>query len=67
MAIIVKSAKVLIQAHGPDLVIVETNLPPAIYPFTENTSPRFEVARGQGAQYVRNNLSIEPEIIEIGA
>lgn len=66
MQINVTSAKVLIAKHGPDLVIVETDLPPTVFPYKENATPRFEVAKGQGADYVRTHLGIEPEVINIG-
>jgi hypothetical protein len=65
MQITIKSATVVMSA-GTDLVILETDLPPAVWPFEHQPSPRFEVAKGFGEQYVKDNFGLEPEVIDTG-
>lgn len=54
--------------HGPDLIQLHTKgLKPCIWPFDESPTPRFEVARGTGIDYVKENFGIQPEFLDIRA
>lgn len=52
--------------HGPDKIMVTApNLKPTVWPFNEPAVLRFEVARGNGVKYVRENFGVEPEFLDI--
>lgn len=63
MKLEITGAKILRSRVGTDKVYLRTNMPPCIWPHTENPMPSFEVSRGQAESYVRENFGIEPEIL----
>lgn len=64
MNINITRATVLI-VHGADKVSLQTDLPSPFASWLpdEKLSLNFEVTKGLGAQYVRDNFGLEPEII----
>ena len=50
------------SGDGSDHIMIFTNLPPATKPCTQNQIIEFKVAKGDGAQYIRENFGIEPNI-----
>lgn len=62
------SEATVIRAHGPDKVILETDLPDGMYPYTGKMSVKFSVSRGTGEQYVRKHFNDLPvRLIEVPA
>lgn len=61
----VVAVKVLTR-NGTDLIHLETELPPCFPAGVGANSPtlQFETQKGCGADYVRENFGVEPEIIE---
>lgn len=58
---------IVLETNGTDVVFVHTNLPS---PFpsefsSQNLMFKFDVSKGSGAQYVKNNFNIEPEVINV--
>lgn len=48
-----------------DKVIIHTNnLPSTVYPWDEKGSLVMDVAKDQGAQYVRDNFGMEAKVIQ---
>jgi hypothetical protein len=55
----------VVVSHGTDTVLINTNLPQGVWPFGKTGGHMsLEVARGRGAQYVRDNFGIEPKVIK---
>lgn len=53
------------QRHGPDTLILETDLPSGIWPFHGTQNLRTEIARGTAVQWVEENFpETEFEIVE---
>lgn len=50
---------------GIDKVIIETDLPPTVFPFKENAHFVLHVCKGDGEKYVIDNLGIIPEVINV--
>lgn len=65
----INKATVLIGKYRADLVILHTDFPcPFVKEFCpqqENLGLQFETTKGNGAEYVRKNFGIEPEVIDI--
>lgn len=60
----IKKIQILIRKNCTDVVFVHTGFPTPFPHFTdENMMMKFEVQRGNGINYVRENFKIEPEII----
>lgn len=54
----------VISLTGTDIVILKTDsLPDPVWPYEGNIKLQFEAAHGKGAEYVKNHLGIEPEVI----
>lgn len=54
-------ATVLLQPNGADMVFLHTELPPTMPKVsTQSPSLKFEVEAGQGIEYVRKVIGIEP-------
>lgn len=58
---------VLIRGGHTDEVFIDTNLPGSFPKEVDkaNLTLRFEVQKGKGIQYVRDNFGIEPEVLDI--
>lgn len=66
IAIDVKRVDVIEREHGTDKVIVHThNLAPTVHPYDELGSFVMDIRKGYGAQYVRENFKIEPNVINV--
>lgn len=63
MNINISSVIVLVSENGMDKVIINTDLPPTVYPWTDAASLILNVAKGQGEQYVIKNFAVKPEVI----
>lgn len=50
----------VLSGFGTDKIIIETDLPNGIYPYTGNATVTLEVARGTGIDYVRKQFECEP-------
>jgi len=50
---------------GTDNVRLLTNLPQPIWPFDGNLTMQFEVAKGDGVEYVSKHFKLEPEVIKM--
>jgi hypothetical protein len=64
----IEIVKILLMSGGQgcDTVLLHTKLPPSVYPWTENPSLKFEVAKGKGRDYARDNFpGIELEEIKL--
>lgn len=56
----------VITQSGTDQVRVETTLPLGVYPYKGYPQTlSFEVTKGMGVQYVRDNFKIEPEVLNV--
>lgn len=56
---------VLTREQGMDKVIINTyDLPSTVYPWDEKGSLTMDVAKGQGADYVKKTFGIEPQVIK---
>lgn len=56
----------VLTTHGTDLVVVDTTLPTP-YPPEVSDQPlslKFDVTKGRGVDYVKDNFHIEPEVID---
>jgi len=63
----IKQVDVIEREHGTDRVIVHThNLAPTVYPYDQLGSFVMDIRKGGGAQYVRDNFNVEPNIIKVG-
>jgi len=51
--------------HGCDHVNLETDLPDAVYPFTENLTLHFQAARETGEMYMCQHLPAVPFTVVI--
>lgn len=51
---------------GPDYVSLTTTLPGVMWPAEEPLSLKFECAPKKGVEWVRENVGIEPEVVELG-
>ena len=63
MLIKVTKAMVLV-GMGSDKVILETEMPPSVYPHQASPTLQFEVTAGRVADYVRDYLHLDPEVID---
>jgi hypothetical protein len=55
---------VVMQLSGTDEVRIETDLPLGVYPYKDYPQAlKFEVTRGMGIKYVKDNFGIEPEVL----
>jgi hypothetical protein len=68
MNIEIVKVTMLSRAHGPDQITLHTKLPS---PFPPEVSDQplqldFVATKGMGADYVRENFGMEPEVLEIG-
>jgi len=62
----VKRVDVIERENGTDKVIVHThNLAPTVYPYDELGSFVMDIRKGYGAQYVRDNFNVEPNVIKV--
>lgn len=60
------SVTVVSDSHGCDSIILETDLPNGIYPFTGNQIVKMEIARGRYPEYLKEHFSeITPKIINV--
>jgi len=62
----ITKVKVLIT-NGTDKVLIKTTLPPP-YPPCISDGPltiSFDVTKGKGIQYVKDNFQLEPEVVEV--
>ena len=50
---------IVLKTNATDKVILFTDLPPAVWPFKEDTCLQFDVAQGKGEQYVKDNFGLE--------
>lgn len=50
---------IVLKTNATDKVILFTDLPPAVWPFKEETCLQFEVAKDKGEQYVKDNFGLE--------
>jgi Tat protein secretion system quality control protein TatD with DNase activity len=57
----IKSVKI-VRNSGADLLLIETDLPYAVWPFKGRQYMEMSVAQGMGEQYVLDNFRIEPEV-----
>jgi hypothetical protein len=58
--------KLLTDTQGTDIIFLYTDLPPSIFPYTENAVLKLELANATGQQYCINNFKDLPiEIIKI--
>jgi len=75
VSIICEKVKVLVRPGHVDVVTIETNIPSTIW-VGHNKPPRWfkptamsvfriEQAYDTGAEWVRKNLKVEPEVIEV--
>lgn len=64
MTIKVTAAQVIIDHVGPDTILLDLELPNPCYPYNGTAYAKITAARETGAQYVRDHLSIEPEVID---
>lgn len=57
---------ILTNRSGCDLVYLYFNVQSGVFPFTENLSSKFEVTKGNGLNYVKENFNAinNVEIIE---
>ena len=56
---------VLVKHGGPDRLMIETTMPPAVYPYDHNATLILEVAKGSGESYCRDNFSgVAVEVID---
>lgn len=56
----------VMQLSGTDEVRVETDMPLGVYPYKDYPhTMKFEVTRGMGVQYVRDNFGAEPEVLKV--
>jgi hypothetical protein len=53
----------VIETMGADKIFLKTSLPEATYPFRGKASLSMHAAKGTGADYVRRNFGLEPDII----
>jgi len=56
----------VVQGAGADRVMLHTNLPEGIWPWTDTQTLHTEIAAGDGPQYVRHHFGIEPKVIKRG-
>ena len=54
---------IAVTGNHADKVMLTTNLPNPLFPFTGNAVFDLDVAKGAGAQFVRDHFGIEPEVI----
>ena len=54
----------VVENSGTDCVIIETDLPSSMPFWGEPLMFKFPAEHGTGAQYVRDNFHIEPDVIE---
>lgn len=51
------------MGSGSDKVYLTTDLPSGIYPFRDGQQFCADIAHGDGTDWVRKNLGIEPEVV----
>lgn len=57
----------VIVGNGSDKVYLQTTLPSGIYPFKGSQSAVVDIAHGDGADWCRKHLGIEPEVTKVSS
>ena len=55
----------VVQGNGSDKVYLRTTLPCGIYPFKGEQSFVADIAHGDGVEWCRTHLGIEPELVKV--
>ena len=55
----------VLTGDGPDTILLETDLPSACWPYTDNADLKLIAAAGSGATYVREHFGLEPLVINV--
>jgi hypothetical protein len=62
---IVEAIVVTHDRGGPDTIILKTDMPGPVFPYEYPLELKITAAKGNGADYVRRHLGIEPEVIGV--
>ena len=55
-SVLVHAVEIIRLESGPDRLLLQTNLPNPVFPFVGTLAIHVSVQRGQGPEWVRNNI-----------